>query len=419
MCSPAYALERFPPPDFESGYDQPELVVPQARHNILEYVDAAVLFIALSLATYFVLKKRSRKWIVTLMIVSLAYFGFYRQGCLCPVGGIQNIALTIFNSDYAMPLVSILFVAMPFVFTLFFGRVFCSGVCPLGAIQDLVILKPLAVPRWLEGTLRMLAYIYLGTAVLLAATGSAFIVCRYDPFIPFFRLSGNVNMVILGICFLAVGIFIARPYCRFFCPYGVILRQLSRLSKWRVNITPDECIQCRLCEDSCPFGAIDKPTEDWPAKDYSVSKKRLGTLLLLLPIAMFLVGWGISKLAKPLSRVHATVRLAEQVNLVETGQLVEISEETENAVTGFRATGKTSSELYDEADQVQAAFATGGWYLGGFLGFVAIGKLIMLSIRYRRKDYTAQRAGCIACGRCYQYCPREKLRLKKLNEKKV
>jgi ferredoxin len=419
MCNSAYALERFPPPDFESGYAQPELVVSEARQNILEYVDVAVLFVALCLASYLVLKKRSRKWIVVLMIFSLVYFGFYRKGCLCPIGGIQNVALTIFDSGYALPLAGILFVALPFVFTLFFGRVFCSGVCPLGAIQDLVVLKPMAVPAWLEGVLRLLAYIYLGTAILFAATGSAFIVCRYDPFISFFRLSGSINNIVLGICFLIVGIFVGRPYCRFFCPYGVLLRQLSRISKWRVTITPDDCIQCRLCEDSCPFGAIDRPTADWPAKDYGVSKKRLGVLLMLLPIVMFLGGWGISALAKPLSRMHATVRLSEQVYLVESGQLTQISKETDDAITGFRATGKTKSELYDEASEVQAAFVTGTWWLGGFLGFLAIGKLILLSIRYRRDDYTAQRAGCVACGRCYQYCPREKLRIKKLNDKKV
>ncbi|MHC5086583.1 MAG: 4Fe-4S binding protein, partial [Planctomycetota bacterium] len=37
----------------------------------------------------------------------------------------------------------------PLVFTLFFGRSFCAAVCPLGVIQDLVLLRPLKVPIWL------------------------------------------------------------------------------------------------------------------------------------------------------------------------------------------------------------------------------------------------------------------------------
>ncbi|MHC5074726.1 MAG: 4Fe-4S binding protein, partial [Planctomycetota bacterium] len=103
------------------------------------------------------------------------------------------------------------------VFTLFFGRTFCSAVCPLGAIQDLVLLRPVQVAPCLEGGLRLFAYIYLGAAVLLAATGSAFIICRYDPFVSFFRITGHMSLLVLGVCFLLIGMFVGRPYCRFIC----------------------------------------------------------------------------------------------------------------------------------------------------------------------------------------------------------
>jgi hypothetical protein len=49
-----------------------------------------------------------------------------------------------------------------------------------------VLIRPVAVPGWLESGLRLFAYAYLGAAVLFAATGSAFIICRYDPFVGFF-----------------------------------------------------------------------------------------------------------------------------------------------------------------------------------------------------------------------------------------
>jgi ferredoxin len=413
LCGMTSGVERFPPPDFvETDHQIPSPTTPGPRQDIYEYVDVAVLLAALGLAAYLVLKKRSRRMIFALMIFSLIYFGFYRKGCVCPIGSVQNIVLSLFDSTYTVPVTVMLFFLLPLVFTLFFGRVFCAAVCPLGAIQDLVLLRPVTIPSWAENALRLLAYIYLAAAVLFAATGSAFIICRYDPFVAFFRLSGNLNVLIIGVCLLVIGLFIGRPYCRFLCPYGLILRQLSRLSKWRVTITPDQCIQCRLCEDSCPFGAIKKPATDWPMKEYIRAKRRLVVLILLLPVLMFSLGWMGSRLKTVTSRMHATVRLAERIYLEETGEV----EGTIDASLAFRATGRESQDLYEEASHIRADFEYGGWFFGGFIGLIIGLKLIAVSIWRKRTDYEAGRAGCLACGRCYQYCPIEHQRLKKLKE---
>jgi NosR/NirI family nitrous oxide reductase transcriptional regulator len=400
---------RFPPPEFESGYELPDTTVPSPRSGIYEYIDTVVLLAALGLSSYLVLKKRSRRLIFALVIFSLIYFGFWRKGCVCPIGAVQNIVLSFFDANYTVPIVVLIFFLSPLIFTLFFGRTFCAAVCPLGAIQDVVLLRPVSVPLWVENGLRLLAYIYLGAAVLFAATGSAFVICRYDPFVSFFRLSGNINILIFGACFLIIGMFIGRPYCRFLCPYGVILRQFSRISKWRVTISPDECIQCRLCEDSCPFGAIRKPAEHWPKKEYGRSKTRLALLLVLLPVLIFLGGWAGSKLKTVASRMHATVRLAERVRMEETGKV----EGTTDASDAFRATGTETADLYEEASNIRKRFGLGGWIFGGFMGLVIGLKLIGVSVWRQRQDYEADRASCLACGRCFEYCPREHLRRKK------
>lgn len=406
-------LERFPPPDFvETDHVLPSPTSPGPRQDVYEYIDAAVLLAALGLASYLVLKKRNRRAIFVLTVFSLLYFGFWRKGCVCSIGAIQNIVFSIFDRDYAVPIVVVVFFLLPLVFTLFFGRIFCAAVCPLGAIQDLVLSRPVSVPDWAENGLRLLAYIYLALAVLFAATGSAFVICRYDPFISIFRLSGSLNILILGGCLLLIGVFVGRPYCRFLCPYGVILRQLSRLSKWRVTITPDECIRCRLCEDSCPFGAIRKPAAQWPEQEYHIAKKRLAFLLLLLPVLVFLGGWAGSSLKGVTSRAHETIRLAEQIYLEEAGKTEEITDPS----TAFRATGQEIVELYEQASNIRARFELGGWILGGFIGLVIGLKLIGLSVWRQRTDYEADRASCLACGRCFNYCPREHIRLQKAKE---
>ena len=402
------AAQRFPPPEFsETGHQLPGFLAPAARALNLERLNVAVLAVALTLAAWLVFRQRSRRGLVWLGVFSVLYFGFWRKGCICSIGSIQNIALALSDSAYAIPVAVVAFGLLPLVVALFFGRVFCAAVCPHGALQDLVLLKPVKVPDWLEHGLRMLAYVYLGLAVIFAATGGGFIICQYDPFISIFRLSGSTAMVVTGAVFLVAGIFIGRPYCRFLCPYGVLLGLASRVSKWRVRVTPTTCTQCRLCEQSCPFNALNPATLTTPTRTVTADKRRLTWLLALLPVLVVVGLWlgGLSGTA--LVRQHRIVNLAERIHLEATGAVTG----TTDAATVFRATGTSPEELFAAARQIQRRYVVAGRLAGLWVGLVIGLKLLALAVRRRRSDYEADQTRCVACARCYRYCPEELKRL--------
>src|SRR5664279_4144482 len=86
---PAFAVERFPPPDF-SSHALPQTVAPVQQGRGVAWLDVTVLTAGLALASWLSLKRRSRRGIVILSLAALAYFGFWRRGCVCAIGSIQN-----------------------------------------------------------------------------------------------------------------------------------------------------------------------------------------------------------------------------------------------------------------------------------------------------------------------------------------
>jgi polyferredoxin len=242
---------------------------PEPRAGWLRAADVVLLAVGLAISAWLVLKRRSRTGIMLVSIVALAWFGFYREGCTCPIGSIQNVTLSLVDPAYAISSGVIAFFFLPLAAALLVGRVFCAGVCPMGALQDLVLLKPIKVPRRLDRVLGWLPYVYLALAVFFAGwglklsvagrqidSGRRFLVCEWDPFVGLFRLSGPSYMLFIGAAFVLAGMFVGRPYCRWLCPYGGLLSILSRVAWKNVRITPDRELDCGLCADACPYGAI-------------------------------------------------------------------------------------------------------------------------------------------------------------------
>jgi polyferredoxin len=392
---------RFPRPDFESGYTYPTNQFINQRGPIWEYIDVFALISSLTVTAWMVLKKRSRQGIVWVSLFSLAYFGFFRQGCICAVGSVQNVSLALFNTDYAIPITALLFFIIPLLFALFFGRVFCAGVCPLGAIQELTGFRQVKVNKTVESVLTTIPFVYLGLAVLFAATGSQFLICRYDPFVGIFRLGAPYTLIIFGSLLLLVGIFVNRPYCRYLCPYGVLQNIFSRFSFRHLSITPAECRVCRLCEPACPYDVIlpADPVKE-PVKTVSPKRGDAG-YIFLIPVLAAAFGLILYNIAPSLAVVNDKVHLAREIRLEKEEGIRAVSK----AAVAFLESGKTEEELFAEEQLVIGRFRKGAPWVGIFLGFsLGIG-FYRRSVRELRKEYQPDRGRCVSCGKCFKYCP--------------
>jgi len=396
------AQNRFPKPDFESGYVYPQQQFSKPDEPLWSYIDIAMLVLLMSFVAWAVIRKQIRWPVILTSIISIMYFGFFRNGCVCSIGAVQNVALALGNAAFTIPLFVLLLFLLPIVFALLFGRVFCAGVCPLGALQEIVNIKNYKLSKAVTSVLSLFPWFFLGFAVLFAITNSRFIICAYDPFVGIFRLGGELPLILFGVVLLIFSIFTGRPFCRFICPYAPILSLSSRISFWQVKITKKECINCDLCHNACPVDAIRPPYENKVKESRSEGVKRILRYLVFLPLMIIAGVITMSMLSEKFSKMNKDVRLYEMVVKNETNpQAVQTLE----LQAFYGQEDQTVEQLAMQVAIIKKDFRTYSRIIGAFFGLIVGLTLINLSTKRTRKFYDIDDANCVDCGRCFKYCP--------------
>lgn len=401
------AQNRFPKPDFESGYEYPDLQYAVPNEIVWDVADIVMLMALLLSATWAVMKRR--KPMIWISVVSVLYFGFLRNGCVCSVGSIQNVVLALVDGTYGLPWNVLALFLLPIVFAFLFGRVFCAGVCPIGALQELVNIKNGRISKPVTMVLGLFPWIYLILTILYAATRSRFLICQFDPFIGIFRLGGDVELLAFGILLLVISVFTGRPFCRFLCPYGALLSLFSAVSVKKVELTKKKCINCELCHNSCPVDAIRAPYANTPQEERREGVKRLLGYMLLMPLLVVLGALMMRASAEGLSRAHKEVRLYDMVTAYEAQAAPEI---IPLEVEAFYMKGRTMEELTATKDAIVADYRKYATWAGAMIGLVLAIALMRFSIKRRRETYEIDQSACVACGRCFEYCPQNRVATK-------
>lgn len=191
------------------------------------------------------------------LLFSLIILGFYFGGCLCPVSYLGKLFEVEFLSiPFYIFLGLIIFIS---TVTIFKGRVFCGWVCPHGAIQE--FLYKIKTKRFekIEKYLKYMKYFILVIVLFLSFIYSKNYFCNIYPFKVLYNFSGVGAILIFLTLILIFSIFIYRPFCRFFCPFGAYLGIISKLSEklgLNKNIISNECIKCKKCLKECNSKSI-------------------------------------------------------------------------------------------------------------------------------------------------------------------
>ena len=104
---------------------------------------------------------------------------------------------------------------------------YCAHVCPFGSAQELAgkltRRKPRLSPR-LNKALNMFRNLLWGVLMVLMLTATWTAWMDYELFTAFLYNSASAWVIVLAVLFLILSVWVPRPYCRFVCPTGSLLR---------------------------------------------------------------------------------------------------------------------------------------------------------------------------------------------------
>ena len=180
------------------------------------------------------------------------------------------------------------------------GRVYCSMICPLGILQDLIIRladkvrKPRRVRFRYQKPQDVWRYGILALTVGLFLSGSLLAVILFDPFSNFGRIASDLLRPVyvtahngvgellnrLGMhgpfplhwkapplatlifpALFLIGLIVmtvlrGRLFCNTLCPVGTVLGLVARFALFKIRIPKDACVLCTHCSTECKAGCI-------------------------------------------------------------------------------------------------------------------------------------------------------------------
>lgn len=187
------------------------------------------------------------------------------------VGGIASTIGTWLGEVQIIPAIlalSAVWMVFWTALTLFFGRIYCSTMCPLGTLQDVIAavgrkchkhsysfkqpktyLRVIALLVFVEGT-------SLGMSLI---TGYLDPYSCYEHMLRVFVGASTAGWLTAAAIFAVVAAMSwrhGRLLCNTICPLGAALGAISHVSMMHFDINPDLCTHCGKCEEHCKSSCI-------------------------------------------------------------------------------------------------------------------------------------------------------------------
>ena len=135
-------------------------------------------------------------------------------------------------------LIPLLLIIIAFIFPLFGKKQhYCSWVCPFGASQEVLYgISPfkINISQKANEILKLTQKILWAIIMIILCFGIYVEIMDYEAISIFFLYQTDVVVLIIGFTFLFVSLFVKRPYCKYLCPTGYLVK-LSERDNYKQN----------------------------------------------------------------------------------------------------------------------------------------------------------------------------------------
>jgi len=100
---------------------------------------------------------------------------------------------------------------------------------------------------------RSLRWVSLGSILFSAVSRITITSPVHFAFVDVADPASAITTLVLAVASL----FIARAWCRYLCPWGLVMSITHRFSRLRFEVDPSDCTQCGLCVSACRVGAVE------------------------------------------------------------------------------------------------------------------------------------------------------------------
>jgi polyferredoxin len=205
---------------------------------------------------------RNRKWIY---IAAVGVFGIILGSDPSPMGTVKDAIVLLGSKGGIFPPRLIAF-GIFLLMVILANKFICSWGCQIGTLQDLIfrlnrdkkdktgLFTQVKIPFVISNSVRVLFFLLL---TFVAFVWSMDIVELIDPFKIFkphvISMAGGLFIALI----MFLGLFVYRPWCHFFCPFGLIGWLAEKISVFKIKVDYDKCISCEACSKACPSTVMD------------------------------------------------------------------------------------------------------------------------------------------------------------------